>query len=53
LIGITEPEELIQIILESVLQLFAVDACSIALSDETAQQLTFTYTLGISFAVFA
>ncbi len=46
LIGITEPEELIQIILESVLQLFAVDACSIALSDETAQQLTFTYTLG-------
>jgi Nif-specific regulatory protein len=46
LIGITEPEELIQIILESVLQLLAVDACSIALSDEATQQLTFTYTLG-------
>jgi Nif-specific regulatory protein len=46
LIGMTEPEELLQNILESALRLFAADACSIALIDEADQQLAFAFTLG-------
>lgn len=46
LIGVMEPEELVQHILESTLRLFAADACSIALIDETDQQLAFAFTLG-------
>jgi Nif-specific regulatory protein len=46
LIGVTEPEELLGVILESVLRLFAVEACSIALIDDTEQHLTFAFTLG-------
>ena len=46
LIGMTEPEELLQHILKSALRLFAADACSIALIDETDQQLAFAFTLG-------
>jgi Nif-specific regulatory protein len=46
LIRMTEPEELVQHILESALRLFAADACSIALIDEVDQQLSFAFTLG-------
>lgn len=46
LIGVTEPEELLQVILASVLRLFTAEACSIALIDETDQQLTFAFALG-------
>jgi Nif-specific regulatory protein len=46
LMGLTEPEELIRIILESILRLFAAEACSIALIDEQPRQLSFAFTLG-------
>jgi Nif-specific regulatory protein len=46
LMGLTEPEELIRIILESILRLFTAEACSIALVDETARHLSFAFTLG-------
>src|SRR5215510_10985110 len=46
LIGMTEPEELVQHLLESTLQLFSADACSIALIDDTDHQLAFAFTLG-------
>jgi Nif-specific regulatory protein len=46
LMGLTEPEDLLQILLESALQLFSADACSIALLDETERQLTFAFTRG-------
>ncbi|NOT55154.1 MAG: GAF domain-containing protein, partial [Deltaproteobacteria bacterium] len=46
LIGMTEPEELLQHLLESALRLFAADACSLALIDEAEQQLAFAMTLG-------
>src|SRR5262245_5720827 len=46
LMGLTAPEELLQVILESVLRLFAAEACSVALIDETEQELAFAFTLG-------
>ncbi|MBM4256509.1 MAG: sigma-54-dependent Fis family transcriptional regulator [Deltaproteobacteria bacterium] len=46
LLTLTEPEDLLQTILESTLRLFAAQACSIALVDENAQQLSFAFTLG-------
>jgi len=46
LMSLTEPEELLQVILESLLRLFSADACSIALIDETDQHLRFAFTLG-------
>jgi transcriptional regulator with GAF, ATPase, and Fis domain len=46
LLTLTEPEDLLQTILESTLRLFAAQACSIALVDESAQQLSFAFTLG-------
>jgi Nif-specific regulatory protein len=46
LMGLTEPEEVLQAILESALQLFSADACSIVLIDETERQLAFAFTLG-------
>lgn len=44
--GLTEPRELPQVILEAVLQLFTAEACSIALIEETEQELAFAFTLG-------
>lgn len=46
LMGLTAPEELLPVILESVLRLFSAEACSVALIDETVQELAFAYTLG-------
>jgi len=46
LVGVSEPEELLQVILASALRLFAAEACSIALIDEPSRQLTFAFTLG-------
>lgn len=46
LMGLNEPEELLQVILESLLRLFSADACSIALIDETGKHLRFAFTLG-------
>jgi transcriptional regulator with GAF, ATPase, and Fis domain len=46
LVAMAEPEDLLQTILESTLRLFAAQACSIALVDESAQQLSFAFTLG-------
>jgi Nif-specific regulatory protein len=46
LIGLTEPEDVLQVILESALCLFSAEACSIALIDETDQQLAFAFALG-------
>ena len=44
--GLSAPEELLQAILESVLQLFTAEACSIALIDEAEKELAFAFTLG-------
>ena len=46
LMGLNAPEELLTAILESALRLFSAEACSIALIDETTQQLAFAFTLG-------
>jgi Nif-specific regulatory protein len=46
LVGATEPEESLRIILETAVRLFAADACSIALLDEASRQLSFTFVLG-------
>jgi Nif-specific regulatory protein len=44
--GLNAPEELLPAILESVLRLFAAEACSVALIEETEQELAFAFTLG-------
>jgi Nif-specific regulatory protein len=46
LVNVAEPGDLLQVILESAVHLFAADACSIALLDEAEQQLSFAFVLG-------
>jgi hypothetical protein len=46
LMGTVEPDELLRVILEAAIRLFAVEGCSIGLIDETAQQLAFTIMAG-------
>lgn len=41
-----EPDDLLRVILESVIRLFAVEGCSIGLIDENKQQLTFVFSIG-------
>jgi Nif-specific regulatory protein len=46
LMSAMEPDDLLQAVLESALQLFSAAGCSIALIDEAAQQLRFAFVLG-------
>ncbi|MCS6924582.1 MAG: sigma 54-interacting transcriptional regulator [Candidatus Binatia bacterium] len=46
LMNTMDPNELLQAILASALQLFSAAGCSIALIDDTAQQLRFAFVLG-------
>jgi Nif-specific regulatory protein len=46
LMSTVEPDDLLRIILESAIQLFAVEACSIGLIDDNARQLSFAFSLG-------
>jgi len=46
LVSTVEPEDLITVILESAIRLFAVECCSIGLIDEGGQQLTFVLAIG-------
>jgi Nif-specific regulatory protein len=46
LMSAAEPDDLLQTILESALRLFSAVGCSIALIDETDQQLTFAFVVG-------
>ncbi len=46
LMSAAEPDDLLQAILESALRLFSAIGCSIALIDETDQQLTFAFVVG-------
>jgi Nif-specific regulatory protein len=41
-----EPDDLLKVILKSIVRLFAVEACSIGLIDEDKQQLTFVFAVG-------
>lgn len=46
LMSAVEPDDLLQVILESTLRLFSAAGCSIALIDETERQLAFAFVLG-------
>jgi len=46
LMSAVEPEDLLKDILDSVLHLFSVEGCSIALIDSDKRQLAFTYSMG-------
>lgn len=46
LMSTVESDELLRVILESVIRLFAVEACTIGLIDENARQLSFAFSLG-------
>ncbi len=46
LMSTVEPDDLLRGVLESAIRLFAVEACSIGLIDETKQQLTFVFAVG-------
>jgi Nif-specific regulatory protein len=46
LMSATEPESLLQMILESAIRLFSADGCSVALLDEKEQSLTFAFVVG-------
>jgi Nif-specific regulatory protein len=46
LVSTVEPDALIKVILESAKRLFVAEACSIALIDESAQELAFTFSAG-------
>lgn len=46
LMGTVEPDDLLTAILQSALRLFAVEACSIGLIDDAAEQLAFALAVG-------
>jgi Nif-specific regulatory protein len=46
LMNIVEPDELLAVILESAIRLFAVEGCSIGLIDEARHELAFVFTVG-------
>jgi Nif-specific regulatory protein len=46
LMSTVEPEDLLKVILESALRLFAVEACSIGLIEIARQQLAFVFAMG-------
>lgn len=46
LMSTVEPDELLRVILESAIRLFAVEACTIGLIDESTRQLSFAFSLG-------
>lgn len=46
LMSTVEPDDLLSVVLESVIRLFAVEACTIGLIDESGQQLSFAFSLG-------
>src|SRR5262245_10673270 len=46
LMSATEPESLLQMILESAIRLFSAEGCSLALLDEKEQYLTFAFVVG-------
>src|SRR5262245_51417053 len=46
LMSTVEPDEMLQAVLESAIRLFAVEACTIGLIDESARQLSFAFSLG-------
>src|SRR2546430_2067374 len=46
LMSTVEPEDLLKVVLESAIRLFAVEACSIGLIDVAKQQLAFVFALG-------
>src|SRR6185369_2156075 len=46
LMSTVEPEDLLKVILESTIRLFAVEACSIGLIEVARQQLAFVFAMG-------
>src|SRR5215510_12827469 len=46
LMSTVEPDDLLKVIVESAIRLFAVEACSIGLIDVTKQQLAFVFAVG-------
>ncbi|MGQ4809473.1 Anaerobic nitric oxide reductase transcription regulator NorR [Candidatus Entotheonellaceae bacterium PAL068K] len=48
LISTVEPDEVLEVILESATRLFAAEGCSIGLLDDTGQQLAFVFMAGLA-----
>ncbi len=46
LMSTAEPEELLQVILQSAIRLFSAEGCSIALLDEAGKELSFAFVVG-------